>query len=82
MSGGNNERKTGWSRFSSFVILFVQEFWFTACGWVDRYRQVRDGGFSFRAEEAMRHNGILATLFAVMPSALNDYSLMNCCSRW
>ena len=90
------------------MILFVAGFLVHGVWLGDTYRQMRDAGFSFRAEEAMRNKlwiifvsdflysilftlvyakgmeekrwvgqgiryGILATLFTVVPSALNDY---------
>jgi uncharacterized membrane protein YagU involved in acid resistance len=93
---------------AAFVILFVAGFLVHGVWLGDAYRQMRDAGFSFRAEEAMRHKlwiilvihflysilfrlvyakgmeekpwvgqgiryGTLATLFTVVPSALNDY---------
>jgi hypothetical protein len=50
-----NAKKLIGAIVAGFVILFVAGFLVHGLWLADTYRQMREGGFSFRAEDAMRH---------------------------
>jgi hypothetical protein len=70
-AGGNNGyEETDWGTVAVFIILFVAGFLVNGVWLGTTYREMRDSGFSFRPEEAMRHRFWLIWVSAALYSIL------------
>jgi hypothetical protein len=70
-AGGNNGyEETDWGTVAVFIILFVAGFLVHGVWLGTTYREMRDSGFSFRPEEAMRHRFWLIWVSAALYSIL------------